>query len=380
MASAERPLTGTTVLVFAGLGPVPYAAMLLADLGSTVTILDRVRPMPASMPADVDPRRRGQRSIAIDLRTESGAQVAERLVAATDVVIEGMRPGAAELLGFGPDRCRTLNPGLVYVRMTGWGQEGPYARMAGHDINYVGLTGALLAMGAPGTPPPVPLNLLGDYAGGSMFAVVGVLAALVERQRSGRGQVVDAAIVDGVTSLCTATIGMRHAGLWHGRGQNAFDGSRPWYRVYATADGGFVAVGAIEPRFYRALLTGLGLDPDEWPRETADQCSRLGARLEAEFKAQPREHWTTIFNGTDACVTPVLSFEEAAQHPQALARQTFVDNCGQEEPTAAPRFSRTPAQAAGRPARIGGDTDAVLAELGFGSEDVARLHTEGTVR
>jgi alpha-methylacyl-CoA racemase len=380
MASVERPLTGIDVLVFAGLGPVPYAAMLLADLGCTVTLIDRVEATPASMPAEVDPRRRGQRSIAVNLRSDSGREVAERLISATDVLIEGMRPGAVDRLGFGPDRCQDLNAGLVYVRMTGWGQDGPLAQMAGHDINYVGLTGALLAMGAAGTPPPVPLNLLGDYAGGSTFAVLGVLAALLERERSGHGQVIDAAIVDGVTSLSTATIGMRNAGLWHGRGQNAFDGSRPWYRVYATADDQYVAVGAIEPQFYAAMLSGLGLDPAEWPRETEDDCSRLAVRLESEFKAHSREHWTKLFDGTDACVTPVLSFDEAAAHPHSIARQALLGEPGLEQPAAAPRFSRTPAEGGREPAPIGRDTDAILAELGLDSETAARLHSEGIVR
>jgi len=380
MSSVERPLTGTSVLVFAGLGPVPYAAMLLADLGCAVTIIDRVQATPASMPAEVDPRRRGQRSIALDLRSDSGREVVEQLVSETDVLIEGMRPGAVERLGFGPTRCQELNLGLVYVRMTGWGQDGPLAQMAGHDINYVGLTGALLAMGAPGTPPPVPLNLLGDYAGGSAFAVLGVLAALLERTRSGRGQVIDAAIVDGVTSLSTATIGMRNAGLWQGRGQNAFDGSRPWYRVYETADEQYVAVGAIEPQFYTAMLRGLGLEPEEWPRETDGDCARLAARLESEFKTQPREHWSKLFDGTDSCVTPVLSFDEAASHPHAVARHTFVGEAGDEQPAAAPRFSRTPAEVAGAPAPIGRDTDAILVELGLDPDTVAQLHSKGIVR
>jgi len=375
MRPGERPLDGIQVVVFAGLGPVSYAAMLLADLGCAVTILDRPQPLAASMPPDVDPRRRGQRSIAVNLRTEDGSRIATRLVSTADVVIEGMRPGAMERLGFGPEDCEKLNPALVYVRMTGWGQTGPYATMAGHDINYVGLTGALGALGQPGEPPPVPLNLLGDYAGGSCFAVIGILAALFERQRSGRGQVIDAAIVDGVASLNTATFGMRRAGRWHSRGENAFDGSRPWYRTYETSDGEYVAVGAIEPQFYATLLRGLGLDPADWPRETPADLTRLGDALEKTFRSGTRSHWTEIFDGTDACVTPVLSLDEAATHPHNRARTVFTD----DQPMPAPRFSRTPAAMAPEPAPVGRDTDAVLAELGYDAEQIAALRDEGVV-
>jgi alpha-methylacyl-CoA racemase len=291
------------------------------------------------------------------------------------VVIEGMRPGAMERLGFGPEDCERLNPELVYVRMTGWGQTGPYATMVGHDINYLGLTGTLGALGRPGEPPPVPLNLLGDYAGGSCFAVIGILAALLERQRSGRGQVVDAAIVDGVASLNTATFGMRRDGRWHDRGQNAFDGSRPWYRTYETSDGRYVAVGAIEPQFYAALLRGLGLDPADWPRETSADLTRLGDVLEKTFRSGTRLHWTEIFDGTDACVTPVLSLDEAPAHPHNRARTVFTD----DQPMPAPRLSRTPAAMAPEPAPVGRDTDAVLAELGYDAEQIAALRDEGVV-
>jgi alpha-methylacyl-CoA racemase len=379
MMAGQPPLAGTRVVVFAGLGPVPYAAMLLADLGCLVTVVDRLEPVSSSMPADVDPRRRGQRSIAVDLRAQAGRTVGEALVSAADVVIEGMRPGVMERLGLGPVRCQEINPRVVFARITGWGQDGPYAQCAGHDINYVGLTGALLAMGEAGSPPPVPLNLLGDYAGGSMFAVVGVLAALIERERSGCGQVVDAAIVDGVASLCTATIGMRNAGLWGGRGEAPFDGSRPWYRTYETADAGYVAVGAIEPRFYEALLTGLGLDPADWPRQTPDDQHRLGARLEDTFRSRKRDEWAEVFAHSDACVTPVLSFEEAVQHPQAVARATFVVSSGQAQPAPAPKLSRTPGGIGGEPVAAGSDTDAVLAELGLADSEIETLRRQGVV-
>jgi alpha-methylacyl-CoA racemase len=376
----KAPLHGTRAVVFAGLGPVPYAAMLLADLGCAVTVVDRVTDMATSMPPELDPRRRGQRSVVVDLRTAAGKVIGERLVRGSDVVVEGMRPGVMERLGLGPDRCFEVNPEIIYVRITGWGQTGPYAQMAGHDINYIGLTGALLAMGTPGSPPPVPLNLLGDYAGGSLFAVVGVLAALLERERSGRGQVVDCSIVESVMSLCTATIGMRDAGLWGERGSNAFDGSRPWYRTYETADGGYVAVGAIEPNFFRELLTRLGLDPRDWLRETPDDIDRLGEKLESVFRSETRDYWTSVFEDSDACVTPVLSFAEAFRHKQASYRQSVITRQGRTEPAAVPRFQRTPACAGAASASPGRDTQAVLADLGFSRAEVDRLRVEGAVR
>ena len=379
-AAKPAPLAGTNVVVFAGLGPVPYAAMLLADLGCTVTLIERTTTAPSSMPPEVDPRRRGQRSVALDLRSEPGKQIAQRLVAAADVLLEGMRPGVMERLGLDPASCVDLNPRLVYVRLTGWGQDGPYAQMAGHDINYIGLIGALHAMGEPATSPPVPLNLLGDYAGGSTFAVIGILAALLERARSGQGQVIDVSIVDGVNSLSTATIGMRNAGLWHGRGQNAFDGSKPWYRTYDTSDGQYVAVGAIEPQFFRALLDGLGMEPAQWPRGNKEDDARLGDELARVFASRPRSYWIEKFESTDACVTPVLTFAEASEHEHLAQRGLFVGPPSAREPAAVPRFSRTPAAAGATPPTAGADTDNVLAALGYEPDEVARLRAEGAVR
>jgi alpha-methylacyl-CoA racemase len=380
MTAAGGPLSGTTCLVFAGLGPLPYAAMLLADLGCAVTIVDRIVPVPVSMPPDVDPRRRGQRSVSVDLTQESGRELAEALIRGADVVMEGMRPGVMERLGLAPERCAELNPAAVIVRVTGWGQTGPYADAAGHDINYVGLTGALFAMGEPDKPPPVPLNLIGDYGGGGAFAALGVLAALVERQRSGLGQIVDCSIFDGVLSLCTAMIGMRNAGLWAGRGQNAFDGSRPWYRTYETADGRYLAVGAIEPKFFRALLSGLGLDSADWPREAPADVERLSARLEEIFRRCDRDHWVRLFDGTDACVTPVLSFDEVPGHPHALARGSFVTTAAGTQPAPSPRFSRTPGPVGDDPPRPGRDTDIVLAELGLTPEQISTLRSDEVVQ
>jgi alpha-methylacyl-CoA racemase len=378
--TAAAPLSGIQVVVFAGLGPVPYAAMLLADFGAGVTIIDRPRPAPASMPPEADPRRRGQRSIAIDLRHAAGRAVAEDLVRRADIVIEGLRPGAMERLGLGAERCQLLNGRVIYARLTGWGQAGPYAQMAGHDINYVGLSGALLAMGDRDSPPPVPLNLLGDYAGGGVFAVLGILVALVERNTSGQGQVVDSAILDGVASLCTAPLGMRNCGLWGERGENVFDGSQPWYRTYRTADGGYVAVGAIEDKFYAELLVKLGLDPADWPRQGAENVARLTAELERAFGSRPRDEWAQVFDGTDACVTPVLSFTEAVSHPQAVARGSYLAMPGSPQPSPAPRLSRTPGSVTGAPVPVGRDTDAILSELSLSPADTKRLRAAGTVR
>lgn len=378
--TSAAPLTGIQVLVFAGLGPVPYAAMLLADFGACVIIIDRPKPAPASMPPEADPRRRGQRSIAIDLSHKAGRAVAEDLVRRADVVIEGMRPGAMKRLGLGAERCQLINERVIYARLTGWGQAGPYAQMAGHDINYVGLSGALLAMGERNAPPTVPLNLLGDYAGGGVFAVLGILAALMERNTSGQGQVVDSAILDGVASLCTATLGMRNCGLWGERGENVFDGSQPWYRTYRTADGGYVAVGAIEDKFYAELLVKLGLDPAEWPRQGAENVARLTTELECAFGTRTRDEWARIFDGTDACVTPVLSFAEAMSHPQAVARGSYLTTGGSPQPSPAPRLSRTPGSVAGHPVPVGRDTDAILSELSLSPAAMAQLRAEGTVR
>ena len=270
-----------------------------------------------------------------------------------------------------------LNPRLVYGRMTGWGQQGPLAAQAGHDINYIALSGALHAMGEPDRPPPVPLNLLGDYAGGGVFLALGVLAALIERAASGRGQVVDAAIIDGVGSLTAATLGMLAAGRWHGRGANVLDGGAPWYRTYQTRDGGYVAVGAIEPQFYAALLRRLGLDPEDFPREDDAANEALTRTLTEIFGARDRAYWADLFAGTDACVTPVLSFGEALSHPHQAARGGYLELAGVRQPAPAPRLSRTPAPPPAAPPGLGEHTDALLRELGRTPADIAALRESG---
>nr|WP_269465958.1 CaiB/BaiF CoA-transferase family protein [Rhodococcus sp. 008] len=353
--------------------------MLLADMGADVVVVDRVPTLAGSMPPEGDPRRRGQRSIAVNLRDERGHTIVTDLIRGADVLIEGMRPGVAERLGVGPEDSHALNERLVYARMTGWGQNGPLAKTAGHDINYVAATGALYAMGNPSDPPPIPLNLLGDYAGGGVFLVLGVLAALHERDHTGIGTVVDSAIVDGVASLNTATLGMAAAGLWHDRGQNTFDGSRPWYRTYETRDGGYMAVGAIEPQFYDAMLRTLGLDQDLWQRNDALDIAALTAELTAVFRSKNRDEWTTAFSGVDACVSPVLTFDEAIQSPESEERGAYIGIAGVVQPAPLPRFQNRPAPVPHQPPAAGRDTATILEELGRGEDEIELLEREGCV-
>jgi len=373
----QGPLQGVRVVHLASLGPGPYAAMLLADMGADVIVVDRVPDLVGSMPPDRDPRRRGQRSIALDLRDERARAVLTDLVRRADVLIEGMRPGTAERLGVGPDACLAWNPRLVYGRMTGWGQQGPLSSVAGHDINYVAATGALAAMGTPGEPPPIPLNLLGDYAGGGAFLVLAVLAALWERQRTGRGAVLDSAIVDGVASLTAATMGMAAAGSGAERGQGAFDGSRPWYRTYETRDGRYVAVGAVEPQFYAALLRTLDLDPDRWSRGPDLDVDELARVLEDAFLRRDQNDWTAVFDGVDACVSPVLTFEEAVHSESSKERGSYLDLAGVLQPGPLPRFVGRPSAVPSAPPASGDDSLAVLRELGWADERIRELSQAG---
>jgi alpha-methylacyl-CoA racemase len=372
------PLNGLTVVEMAGLGPCPFAGQMLADLGASVIVVDRQ----AGDDLSREVNRRGKRSIALDLKSQGGKEIVLRLAGKADVLIEGYRPGVMERLGLGPRETCARNSRLVYGRMTGWGQHGPLAASAGHDITYLAITGALHAMGEADKPPVPPLNLVADYGGGSMMLVAGVLAALVERGVSGKGQVVDAAMVDGVPAMLGLLFSMRAGGLWsERRADNLLDGAAPFYRCYEAGDGKFVAVGALEPQFFAVLIEKSGMDPDwctaqmdkrRWPEMT-----RAFARA---FAARTRDEWAAIFEGTDGCVAPVLDFDEAAVHPHNASRDVFRERNGVMQAAPAPRFSRSEC-AMPDPAGISGaDREEVLSHLGFSPDEMARLRAEGALQ
>ncbi|HEY7811850.1 MAG TPA: CaiB/BaiF CoA-transferase family protein [Nakamurella sp.] len=339
------PLAGLRVVELGGIGPVPHAGMLLADLGARVLRVERPSGGPDLGPAEQDVLLRGRRFLRADLKSVAGIAAVLAEIDSADVLLDGFRPGVAERLGVGPDECLSRRPELIYCRLTGWGQTGPWADRVGHDINYLALTGTLDALGAAGGPPQPPTNLVADFGGGSMLAVVGILAALYERSSSGQGQVIDAAMVDGVELLSQMMWSMRGIGWWRPeRGTNLLDGGAPCYDVYPCADGRYVAVGALEPPFYAALLAGLGLADAGLPAQLDRTGWPVLRRAFADaFAAADRAHWLTVFDGTDACVTPVLTAAEAAQHPHLVARGTLVEVDGAVQAAPAPRFSRTPA-------------------------------------
>lgn len=369
------PLAGFKVIELAGIGPGPHAAMLLADLGAEVVRVERPKPSEVDITPELDVLRRNRRSIAIDLRDPKGVQTVLGLVAKADVLLEGNRPGVTERLGLGPEQCWAVNPRLVYGRMTGWGQDGPLAHTAGHDIGYIALTGALGAIGRAGQGPIPPLNLLGDFGGGSTYLVIGVLAALLETARSGKGQVVDAAIVDGASSLSAFLYGLMAVGRWADkRGVNLLDTGAPFYDCYETSDGQWMAVGAIEGKFYAALVSGLGLSDDVATlRNNPKTWPQLREAIAAAFAQRTRDEWTEAFEGTDACVSPVLSLTEAASHPHLAARNTFVEVGGVVQPAPAPRFSRTTPGVPTPPPALGADAKAILAD--WGVEDAGGVVT-----
>ena len=372
MAMGKGPLAGIRVIELAGIGPGPFAAMLLADLGAEVIRVDRPVAVSHLKRANTDFTNRGKRSVAIDLKHEQGRETVLRLVAKSDILLEGFRPGVTERLGLGPADCLARNPALVYGRMTGWGQQGALSQSAGHDVGYIAITGVLHAIGRAGGPPQIPMNLMGDFAGGSMYLVVGVLAALLEARASGTGQVVDAAIVDGTAHLSTFIHGLMASGLWQDqRGVNILDSGAPWYDVYETADGKHMAVGAIEPQFYAEFLRTLGLDGDANLPGQQDREGWPGLReaIAAVFKTKTRDEWAKIFLPGDSCVAPVLSLKEAAEHPYNTEREVFVDNGGHLQPGPAPRFSRSVAAVEGLPSAPGEHTRDVLTELGFADVD-----------
>ncbi|MEO0386077.1 MAG: CaiB/BaiF CoA-transferase family protein [Pseudomonadota bacterium] len=373
----QRPLENLRIVEFAGLGPGPFAGQMLADLGADVIVIDRPKRGPVSLSHAVE--RRGKRSIILDLKSEAGRAVALDLVAWAHGLIEGFRPGVMERLGLGPERCHGVNPALVYGRMTGWGQTGPYAGMAGHDLNYIGLTGALAAMGPANAPPPPPLNLLGDFGGGSMMLVAGLLAGRLKAVETGAGSVVDAAITDGVSALMGMIHSWHAAGRWTPeRGDNALDGGAPYYRCYQTACGGFVSVAALEPQFHAALLAALDIDPStHGAQHDKTRHAEQVERFAAVFAGRSRDAWMAVFEGTDACVAPVLDYREMAAHKQNRARFATEDRDGLRHPRPAPVFG---AAAAVPPPEIpedGAHSAEILAMLGRDDADIAALLATG---
>jgi alpha-methylacyl-CoA racemase len=375
-------LSGTKVIEIAGIGPGPFAAMMLADMGAEVIRVDRAGTVTG------DPGRpnleilnRGRRSIGVDLKAPDGVETVLALVEQADALIEGFRPGVAERLGIGPDECRARNPRLVYGRMTGWGQEGPYAQAAGHDINYIALGGALAHFGRAGTKPTPPINIVGDFGGGGMLMAFGIACALVEAGRSGQGQVVDAAMVDGSAVLMTMIWGFHALGIWGEFGTNVLDTGAPFYDTYETSDGKFISLGSLEPQFYAEMITRLGLADDIDLARQMDQSSwpELRETLTALFRTKTRDEWCEVLEHTDACFAPVLTMAEAAEHPHMKARNTILSEDGLLQPAPAPRFSRTPG-AISRPAAWPGQhTDEVLADWGFSSDRITKLRETGAI-
>ena len=377
------PLTGLKVVELAGLGPGPFAAMMLADMGADVIKVDRASASrggnPDAPPADVLARNR--QSIGVDLKNPDGVEAVLTLVQEADVLLEGFRPGVCERLGLGPDVCLERNPRLIYGRMTGWGQDGPWAPRAGHDINYVALSGTLAMIGRRDDAPVPPINLVGDFGGGGMLLAYGVLAALFERSVSGEGQVIDAAMVDGSALLASMMYGLKAMGIWDGgRGGNMLDTGAHFYEVYETVDGKFVSIGGIEPQFYAELLERLGLDPDEMPKQNdATRWDDSKAIFAARIATKTRDEWDEIFDGSDACYAPVLEPDEAVTHPHNQKRGTFVDVAGVVQPAPAPRFSRTPPGVPRPAAHLGQHTFEALARWGFTEEQLQGLADGGAI-
>lgn len=370
------PLRGLKVLEMSGIGPCPFAGMLFADMGADVVRVDRSRT--ESEPIERDVISRGKRSIVLDLKQPKAVEAALLLCRSADVLIEGYRPGVMERLGLGPEPVRAQNPALVYGRLTGWGQSGPLAQRAGHDINYLGLSGALHAIGWRDRPPSVPLNLIADYAGGSMFLVTGVLAALHEAKRSGEGQVVDAAMLDGATLLTAMFHGWMARGLWKDeREANLLDGGSYFYRAYETKDGQSISVGPLESKFFQVLREKLGMSAAELPQSEPARWPELTVKLEQVFRTKTRAEWAELFETTDACVGPVLSMREAPLHPHNRARQLFESQFGVTQPAPAPRFDRTPSSITPPPASVGEHTAQVLHDWGIEPSFVSALLAAG---
>jgi alpha-methylacyl-CoA racemase len=372
------PLAGVKVLEIAALGPAPFAAMMLSDMGAEVLRIDRTERVDGSehsAPPPLDFLARGRRSVGLDLKSPEGIELLLKLVESADVILEGFRPGVMERLGAGPEACLARNPQVIFGRMTGWGQEGPLAQVAGHDINYIALAGALEPIGRRGEKPLPPLNLVGDFGGGGMLLAYGIACALIERARSGKGQVVDAAMVDGAATLMTFFHAAQQAGWWKPeRGTNLLDGGAHFYDTYETSDGKYISIGALESKFYAELIEKLGLASEDLPDQMdrsrwEEQKERFGELI----KTRTRDAWCEILEGTDACFAPVLSLDEASEHPHLRERGTFVEVAGALQPGPAPRFSRTPGQISGPPPHAGQHTDEALADWGIPAAEIARL-------
>jgi len=381
--AASGPLAGYKIIELAGIGPNPMCAMMLADMGAEVIHVDRVTD--SDLGINVDPKymllNRGRRSIAVDLKTPAGVELVLRLISDADALIEGFRPGVTERLGLGPDICMARNEKLVYGRVTGWGQHGTLAKAAGHDINYISLTGAAYAIGREGQPPSPPLNLVGDFGGGGMLLALGVVAALLEAQKSGKGQVVDAAMTDGASILMTALYGMHGAGAWSDKRESNFlDGGAHFYNAYETAEGQFISIASIESKFYAEFLELTGFDdPSHTAHQDKGMWSENRIKMAELIKTKTRSEWCELLEGTDVCFAPILSLSEAPSHPHNRSRDTFVENDGVVQPAPAPRFSRTPSQIQSAPSVPGSDTDAVLSDWGFSDSEIADLKGSGAV-
>ena len=373
------PLKGIKIIEMAGIGPGPFCGMVLADLGAEVIRVDRASAKGTGSRQEAS--NRGKKSIAVDLKSKEGVEIVLKLVQEADAIFEGFRPGVMERLGLGPEECMELNDSLVYGRMTGWGQDGPLANAAGHDINYISLSGALAAIGRPGSPPVPPLNLIGDFGGGGMLLALGLVSALLESKQSGKGQVVDAAMTDGSALLMTMIYTMQSSGFWKdSMGSNMLDGGAHFYDTYECSDGKFISLGSIEPQFYKLLCDLAGFDNNL----SSDQMSRDGwpekkKAVKEIILTKTREEWCQIMEGTDVCFAPVLNMEEAPNHPHNKARQTFIELEGATQPAPAPRFSRTNPEVQSSPSLVGEHTDEILQSLNLGADEIEKLKTSGSV-
>jgi len=372
-----RPLDGIKVIEMAGLAPSPYCGMLLADFGADVVIVDRLSKGEPEIPNSMEknPFDRGKRSMRVNLKTDQGIEIVRRMIGNSDVLVEPYRPGVMEALQLGPDNAHALNSKLIYARLTGWGQNGAYASMAGHDINYIALSGALSLFRRKGERPLPPCNFLGDFAGGGMLCAMGILLALIERNSSGKGQVVDAAMLDGSANLSVQFYGLlAHQMMTLDIGTNVLDSGAPFYQTYETSDGKFMAVGAIEERFYAELLTGLSVDPSSLPQQSdMPKWPEMTERFAEVFKTKTRDQWAAIFEGKDACVAPVLELDEVGQHPHNRARGIIINLDDVPQPAPAPKLSRTPGRATEAKGRRGANTEEILTDLGYPGEEIKGL-------